>query len=201
MAMERENRGPRTRKRRKVCQFCADKCDWIDYKDAAKLHRYISERGKITVHHRHLRHAPARADRGNQARPSDCSAAFCDRLNYAVKMRKPDWLPHFLMALRRNTLKSGRTNQSQSRPNERICPAFIGGRTKSSRIRGCFFIFFFLPALQRGPRGQEHRQPGKATHCKSQRPPCCRPCAPAQLCRGSPAPGTGAKCDLCSPPH
>ena len=47
MAMERENRGPRTRKRRKVCQFCADKCDWSDYKDAAKLHRYISERGKI----------------------------------------------------------------------------------------------------------------------------------------------------------
>ena len=47
MAMERENRGPRTRKRRKVCQFCADKCAWIDYKDAAKLHRYISERGKI----------------------------------------------------------------------------------------------------------------------------------------------------------
>ena len=47
MAMERENRGPRTRKRRKVCQFCADKCDWIDHKDAAKLHRYISERGKI----------------------------------------------------------------------------------------------------------------------------------------------------------
>ena len=39
MAMERENRGPRTRKRRKVCQFCADKCDWIDYKDAARLHR------------------------------------------------------------------------------------------------------------------------------------------------------------------
>ena len=37
----------RPRKRRKVCQFCADTCDWIDYKDAAKLHRYISERGKI----------------------------------------------------------------------------------------------------------------------------------------------------------
>ena len=47
MAMERDNRGPRTRKRRKVCQFCADKCEWIDYKDAGKLHRYISERGKI----------------------------------------------------------------------------------------------------------------------------------------------------------
>ena len=33
MAMERDNKGPRTRKRRKVCQFCADKCEWIDYKD------------------------------------------------------------------------------------------------------------------------------------------------------------------------
>ena len=47
MAMERDNKGPRTRKRRKVCQFCADKCEWIDYKDASKLQRYISERGKI----------------------------------------------------------------------------------------------------------------------------------------------------------
>ena len=47
MAMERENRGPRTRKRRKVCQFCADKSEFIDYKDAAKLRRFVSERGKI----------------------------------------------------------------------------------------------------------------------------------------------------------
>ena len=47
MAMERDNKGPRTRKRRKVCQFCADKCEWIDYKDQSRLHRYISERGKI----------------------------------------------------------------------------------------------------------------------------------------------------------
>ena len=39
MAMERENRAPRGngRKRRKVCQFCVDKCEHIDYKDAAKL--------------------------------------------------------------------------------------------------------------------------------------------------------------------
>ena len=49
MAMERENRAPRgnTRKRRKVCQFCVDKCEHIDYKDAAKLRRFISERSKI----------------------------------------------------------------------------------------------------------------------------------------------------------
>ena len=37
----------RSRKRRKVCQFCADKVEHIDYKDAAKLRRFISERGKI----------------------------------------------------------------------------------------------------------------------------------------------------------
>ena len=34
-------------KRRKVCQFCADKVESIDYKDAAKLRRFVSERGKI----------------------------------------------------------------------------------------------------------------------------------------------------------
>ena len=35
------------RKRRKVCQFCVDKCQYIDYKDTAKLRRFISERSKI----------------------------------------------------------------------------------------------------------------------------------------------------------
>jgi small subunit ribosomal protein S18 len=33
--------------RRKVCQFCVEKVDHIDYKDAPRLRRYISERGKI----------------------------------------------------------------------------------------------------------------------------------------------------------
>ncbi len=37
----------RSRKRRKVCSFCVDKIDYIDYKDTAKLRRYLSERGKI----------------------------------------------------------------------------------------------------------------------------------------------------------
>ena len=37
----------KTRKRRKVCQFCVDKCTYVDYKDTAKLKRYLSERGKI----------------------------------------------------------------------------------------------------------------------------------------------------------
>ena len=33
--------------RRKVCSFCVDKIDHIDYKDTAKLRRFLSERAKI----------------------------------------------------------------------------------------------------------------------------------------------------------
>jgi len=35
------------RVRRKVCAFCVDKVEEIDYKNAAKLRKYISDRGKI----------------------------------------------------------------------------------------------------------------------------------------------------------
>ncbi|MEW5866600.1 MAG: 30S ribosomal protein S18 [Bacillota bacterium] len=42
--MKRE-RGRRTKKR--VCSFCVDKIDCIDYKDTGKLRRFITERGKI----------------------------------------------------------------------------------------------------------------------------------------------------------
>ena len=35
------------RRRRKVCQFCVDKAASIDFKDAAKLRKYVSDRGKI----------------------------------------------------------------------------------------------------------------------------------------------------------
>lgn len=34
-------------KRKKVCQFCVDKVTDIDYKETAKLRKYISERAKI----------------------------------------------------------------------------------------------------------------------------------------------------------
>lgn len=33
--------------RRKVCSFCVDKIDTIDYKDVARLRRFVSERAKI----------------------------------------------------------------------------------------------------------------------------------------------------------
>lgn len=45
---ERADRPQRARRaKKKVCIFCVDKVEHIDYKDTAKLRRYISERGKI----------------------------------------------------------------------------------------------------------------------------------------------------------
>ena len=35
------------RAKRKVCAFCADKVEHIDYKDLMKLRKYLSEKGKI----------------------------------------------------------------------------------------------------------------------------------------------------------
>ena len=41
----RRERGRRPK--RKVCHFCVDKVEHIDYKDAGKIRRYTTERGKI----------------------------------------------------------------------------------------------------------------------------------------------------------
>jgi small subunit ribosomal protein S18 len=35
------------RRRRKVCSFCVDKIEHVDYKDAIRLRRFLNERGKI----------------------------------------------------------------------------------------------------------------------------------------------------------
>ena len=43
--MDNKRRGGMRRK--KVCQFCADKTEAIDYKDVEKLKKYVTERGKI----------------------------------------------------------------------------------------------------------------------------------------------------------
>ena len=37
----------RGRKKKRVCSFCTDKINNIDYKDGVKLRRFISDRGKI----------------------------------------------------------------------------------------------------------------------------------------------------------
>lgn len=34
-------------RRRKVCKFCADKIDYIDYKDVKTLSGFVPERGKV----------------------------------------------------------------------------------------------------------------------------------------------------------
>ena len=57
-------------RRKKVCQFCADKTETIDYKDIEKLKKYVTERGKIlpkritgtcAVHQREVTRAIKRA--------------------------------------------------------------------------------------------------------------------------------------------
>lgn len=45
-------RGPKTAApkrggKKKYCQFCADKVDYVDFKDIALLRKYMSDRGKI----------------------------------------------------------------------------------------------------------------------------------------------------------
>lgn len=35
------------RKRKKVCHFCGDNIEHVDYKDVSRLRRYVTERGKI----------------------------------------------------------------------------------------------------------------------------------------------------------
>ena len=47
MAYERNNGRPNRKGRRKVCTFCVEKVEAIDYKDTAKLSRYTSDRAKI----------------------------------------------------------------------------------------------------------------------------------------------------------
>jgi len=40
-------RRDRRRSRKRVCNFCVDKVEEIDYKDVNRLKKYITERGKI----------------------------------------------------------------------------------------------------------------------------------------------------------
>jgi small subunit ribosomal protein S18 len=35
------------RAKRKICSFCMDKAEFIDYKDINKLRKYVTEKGKI----------------------------------------------------------------------------------------------------------------------------------------------------------
>ena len=47
MAYEKADRKPMRKGHKKVCSFCVDKVEFIDYKDIDKLRKYTSERAKI----------------------------------------------------------------------------------------------------------------------------------------------------------
>lgn len=47
MAMEKSSARPMKRGRKKVCMFCADRAETIDYKDITKLRKCMTERSKI----------------------------------------------------------------------------------------------------------------------------------------------------------
>lgn len=44
---QRPAQRPFNRRRKKVCLFCADKIDYIDYKDTVRLKKFVTERAKI----------------------------------------------------------------------------------------------------------------------------------------------------------
>jgi small subunit ribosomal protein S18 len=47
MSERREHGGRPRRPTRKVCAFCVEKINYIDYKEVGRLRRFVSERGKI----------------------------------------------------------------------------------------------------------------------------------------------------------
>ena len=69
-------------RRRKFCKFCADKVEYIDYKDVRSLNQYVPERGKIMprrisgVCSRHQR----RLKPGHQDRSAPGLAALYSRM-------------------------------------------------------------------------------------------------------------------------
>jgi ribosomal protein S18 len=44
---EKDEKGWQKKTKRKICVFCKDKVEYVDYKDVATLRKFISERGKI----------------------------------------------------------------------------------------------------------------------------------------------------------
>lgn len=44
---EKEEKAWQKRQKRKVCIYCKDKIDYVDYKDVMTLRKFVSDRGKI----------------------------------------------------------------------------------------------------------------------------------------------------------
>ncbi|MCP4049161.1 MAG: 30S ribosomal protein S18 [bacterium] len=45
--MEKKVHLKRKSRRKKVCVFCVDKCNVLDYKDTGRFKRFLTDRGKI----------------------------------------------------------------------------------------------------------------------------------------------------------
>jgi small subunit ribosomal protein S18 len=44
---EKDDKAWQKKQKRKVCIFCKDRIDYVDYKDMMTLRKFVSERGKI----------------------------------------------------------------------------------------------------------------------------------------------------------
>jgi small subunit ribosomal protein S18 len=44
---EKDEKGWQKKTKRKVCVFCKDRVEYVDYKDVVTLRKFVSERGKI----------------------------------------------------------------------------------------------------------------------------------------------------------
>jgi len=44
---EKDDKAWQKKQKRKVCIFCKDRIDYVDYKDMIMLRKFVSERGKI----------------------------------------------------------------------------------------------------------------------------------------------------------
>jgi small subunit ribosomal protein S18 len=44
---EKDDKAWQKKAKRKVCIFCKDRIEFVDYKDVAMLRKFVSERGKI----------------------------------------------------------------------------------------------------------------------------------------------------------
>ena len=64
-------------RRRRVCKFCAEKIDDINYKDVRLLTPFLPERGQdsAAAHFRHVRAAPAQAADRDQAGAPACRSS------------------------------------------------------------------------------------------------------------------------------
>ena len=76
-ASEKDDKAWQKKRKRKVCIFCKDRIDYVDYKDVVTLRKFVSERGKIRARRvtGNCVAAPARRRRSREERARDGAPA------------------------------------------------------------------------------------------------------------------------------